>query len=687
VFSGPEGFYHVFGACIGAVMKEKHIRFRQVHLDFHTSPECKHVGDDFDPKIFVETLQQAHVNAINIFSKCHHGYSYYPTKVGTMHPHLSFDLLGQQIEALHHAGMLCPIYYSIRWDELAGQQHPEWVVVDKEGRVVTRPPLSGDTGWTTLDMASGYSDYVMAQVEEIGAWYEVDGFWFDICFPLPNYSLWAQAEMRKAGVRMDDDNAVWAYAQQAQEHVFEKLTRLVHNTAPEATLFYNGTIGRDMRRVIPYMTHLEVESLPTTAHWGYLHFPIMARQARTYGKEFLGMNGRFHNFWGDFGGLKTQDQLDHECGTVIAAGGKLSVGDQLHPRGVLDPAVYRLIGRTIQRIEALEPWLVEAKPATEAAILGLGPASPLHHGIGAHSADVEGAAQILLEAGIQFDIIDEQGDLSLYEAVILPDQTVLEADLRVRLESYLASGGRLILSGTAALAADQTFQLADIPVQYIRPAPTTPSYLRLDRTLLGISELTDDYDYVFYDQAHVVRAAAGATVYGDIRSALFNRTWEHFISHQHAPVGDSLKAPIMVRKNNVLYFAAPLFSAYRHHDYWVYRAVAQKALADFLPPTLLRPTGPGWAEFSLHTQPACEHHPERRIVHIVTYHPRRTMQPIQHVDQSWTTSGLAVAIRTERVPQRVYLAPGKESLSFTMQDGYVHIALPPVGVHTVVVME
>jgi hypothetical protein len=669
-------------------MNEKSLRFRQVHLDFHTAAECQGVGRDFDPQQFAETLQNAHVNSINLFSKCHHGYSYYPTKVGTVHPTLTGDLLGQQIEALHRVDILCPIYYSIRWDELAGQKHPEWVVVDKEGKVVSRPPLSGEWGWTTLDVASGYADYVMAQIEELCDLYEIDGFWFDICFPLPNYSPWGQARMRQAGVRLDDDDAVWAYARREQERFFEQLSGLVQRRAPYATVFYNGTISRDMRRIAPYMTHFEVESLPTTRTWGYLHYPIMARQARRYGKEFIGMTGRFHTSWGDFGGLKTRDQLDYECGTIVAAGGRISIGDQLHPRGVLDPAVYRLIGQAFNRIEALEPWLVGATPAAEVAILGLGPVSGGLHGIGVHSPDVEGAAQVFLELRIQFDIVDAQADLSGYPAVVLPDDTPLDHPLKTRLETYLAAGGRLILSGTAALdPSRQTFQLDAIPVTYVRPAPTQPSYLRLDAALVGESELADDYDYAFYDRAHIVQAEEGAMAHGDLRAALFNRTWEHFMGHQHAPVGESLAAPITARNEKVLYLAAPLFRAYRNHDYWVYRAIAQAALADFLPSPLIKPTAPGWVEFSLHAQPATADHPERKIVHIVTYHPRRTLQSIQHVDQSWAISGLEVRVRAPKAPHQVYLAPDREPLAFSMETGYVRVRLPPVGPHSVVVIE
>ena len=62
------------------------LRFRQVHLDFHTSPLIPGVGEDFEAEEFVATLKSAHINSINIFAKDHHGMSYYPTKVGTMHP-------------------------------------------------------------------------------------------------------------------------------------------------------------------------------------------------------------------------------------------------------------------------------------------------------------------------------------------------------------------------------------------------------------------------------------------------------------------------------------------------------------------------------------------------------------------------------------------------------------------------
>ena len=671
--------------------KKKH-RFRQVHLDFHTALECGVVGDQFNPKSFVETLQMGHVDTINIFAKCHHGYSYYDTKVGTKHPGLNIDLLGTMIEALHSQNIRCPIYLSVKWDDLAGIRHPEWVCVNKDGKLNMRSPLSGEWGWSTMDLSTGYADYFIAQVEELITLFgtQVDGWWFDICFPVPNYSPWSMDRMRRSGVNLEDDQAVWHYARQQDLAFFKKVSQICQKQTPRGTIFYNGTVTAEISEVIPYITHIEVESLPTSGDaWGYMHYPIMARMARTSGKEIIGMTGRFHRAWADFGGLKTQDQLDYECGTILSAGGRICIGDQLHPRGVLDPAVYRLIGKSYARVEALEPWLNNTQPAAEMVLLAMGAPAGALPGVGALNPEIEGAAQMLLETGIQFDIADESVDLCRYPAAFVPDGAPLTPLWKKKLADFLVKGGKLVVSGTGALdPVSLQFQLDEIPVIYRGPSPTQPSYLSPDAAMLDGSELAADYDYVFYDQSYLVEPVQGATTFGDIKRALFNRNWDHFTSHQHAPVGSSLCSPIVVQKDQVLYFAAPLFGGYRNWDYWAYRAMAIKQLRNFLSPALVIPDTPGWVEISMHHQPETENNPERKILHIVGYHPRRSSQSIPHVDQSWELAGLSIKVRLddERLA-RVYLAPEKMELPFSFEGKYIKINLPPIGVHAVLVLE
>ena len=128
--------------------------FRQVHLDFHTSEHIPDVGANFSKSQFQEALKLGHVDSITLFAKCHHGLSYFPTKVGRMHPHLKRDLLGEQIEACREIGVHCPIYLSAGIDEWMALNHPEWLVIGKNG--AGKEPLAA--GWNLLRFNSPYLD-------------------------------------------------------------------------------------------------------------------------------------------------------------------------------------------------------------------------------------------------------------------------------------------------------------------------------------------------------------------------------------------------------------------------------------------------------------------------------------------------------------------------------------------------
>lgn len=231
-----------------------------------------------------------------------------------------------------------------------------------------------------------------------------------------------------------------------------------------------------------------------------------------------------------------------------------------------------------------------------------------------------------------------------------------------------------------------------VPVHRLHHAPTTPCYLRLDDFLVRLqnSELSTEYDYVFYDTAHIVRAhddESDIETFGDLKSALFNRTWRHLTSHAHAPVGDSLDAPLVVRNKSVLYFSAPLFTCYKNHDYHVYAKIVLAAMEDWLPPRLIIPRAAGFLEFGLHTQ---THH-KRKNIHIVVYHPRRSHQPTPRCDQAMLTAGAGFRLLNMEswgTPKRVYLAPNTDQLlEFKMDGSYIDVDLPPIYIHTVVSVE
>jgi hypothetical protein len=56
------------------------LRYRQIHLDFHTSEYIQDVAQEFEPEEFVATLKKANINSVTCFARCHHGWLYYPSQ-------------------------------------------------------------------------------------------------------------------------------------------------------------------------------------------------------------------------------------------------------------------------------------------------------------------------------------------------------------------------------------------------------------------------------------------------------------------------------------------------------------------------------------------------------------------------------------------------------------------------------
>jgi len=111
--------------------------------------------------------------------------------------------------------------------------------------------------------------------------------------------------------------------------------------------------------------------------------------------------------------LKNRAALEYECFRMLALGAACSVGDQLHPSGKLDVARAELVGSVYSTVEALEPWCVDAS-----AVCDIGVLSPEEHTGKRVSPAAAGACRALREGGHQFDMVDTQSDLSIYEVPI-----------------------------------------------------------------------------------------------------------------------------------------------------------------------------------------------------------------------------------------------------------------------------
>ncbi len=654
----------------------ENLRYRQIHLDFHTSEKIVKVAYDFDAAEFAAILKNAHVNSINCFAKCHHGMLYYDTKFPARHPELARNLLKEQIDACHREGIHAPIYVSVGFDEYIAARHPQWTQRMDDGKPRGAGPLAA--GWRLLCFNSPYIDYLEDQVVEILEKFgkNVDGFWFDIMHQKPCYCSYCMKGMEEAGVNPENGEEVKQYADQVLKGVKERLTEVIRQYNQDCSIFYNaGHVDPTIRDTLALYTHLELESL-ASGFWGYEHFPITVRYAKNLGLEYLGMTGRFHKSWADFGGFKNKAALEYECFTILAHGAKCCIGDQLHPAGQMNQAAYDLIGSVFKQVEEKEYWCSDVRPVSEVAIL-----MGNEQGSVNLSPSIRGACRILEEAHYQFDIIDEAMDFESYKVILLPDGVLLNESLKSKLEAYTAQGGKLMLSYQSGMDSRKNgFVLEGMGVDFIREGEYQQDYIAAEEPLR--KELCKT-EYVLYDRGLYVTPKGDTDVLASLWHPYFNRDYKHFCSHFQTPVERKSEYPGIIRNENIIYISHPIFSMYRKHGMKAYKQLILNCLNLLIPDKQIQTNAPTTAHINLNHQP--EQH--RFVLHILHYIPERRCEDIDVIEDVIPLYNIQLKVKLPQSPKGVYCAPEQILLDFEFKNGYVDICVPEVNGHQMIVFE
>jgi len=545
------------------------LRFRQVHLDFHTSPQISGIGAKFNKKEWQKTLLDAGVNSITCFSCCHHGWSYHPTKVGKMHPELKFDLLRAQMDASKEVDINVPIYLTAGINNRVAYEHPEWREITPKGELggwVTSPLQAG---FHKLCFNTPYLDYLCEQISESAELFpEADGIFLDIILQGQCCCRWCLDGMQKDGLDAEKEEDRKAYAKKVLMKYYQKTTAAARKHDSKMRVFHNsGHIAMGNNEILKYFSHLELESLPTGG-WGYDHYPMSAAYSRKLPLDFLGMTGKFHTTWGEFGGFKHPNALRYECAAMIANGSKCSVGDQLHPCGKLDKSTYEMIGAAYREVAAKEAWCDDVTSAAKIAVYSSSAANSTGVNAQDESGPDVGVSRILLEAHLPFDFIDQRMDWKGYDVLILPDNIKISSELEKRLKAFIKAGGKVVLSGESGLKADGSGFALGLPLTHEGVNPVAPDYIEAAPKFAPSFVETP---FVMYSPSQRVKVKSGQSL-GKVYDAYFARTYQHFCSHQHTPYktkASGFDAGVLL--DNVLYFAHPVFSLYRG-----YGAVAVK---------------------------------------------------------------------------------------------------------------
>jgi Hypothetical glycosyl hydrolase 6 len=657
---------------------------RQVHLDFHTSEFIPGIGEKFDKKQFQEALKTGHINSINIFAKCHHSWSYYPTKVGNQHPNLKFDLLGAEIEACHEIGVKCPIYYSVGWSASEAKNHPEWISRRKDGQCQallydlnakgTDP--KPENAWIWLCPAAGgpYNEFIKKQVEEICQNYDVDGFWFDI-YHVGDMGCYCEScihRMQAEGIDLDDHNAVVRSTALAVKKHQTELQTLIAKYHPDATVYFNSTShvrneASFKERLFDLNTQQELEDLPTT--WGgYDKLPLEAKYHLQNGSAIVAMSGKFHKSWGEFGGFKNADAIKYEAAAMISNGAACNFGDQLHPSGEMDMETYRNIGKAYEYVEKIEKYGLGGKPVSKLGVwLTLNTKADL------------GIVNILLETHKDFVVASEQ-NLNQLELLIIPSQSCLIDEQAKKINDWVKRGGKLIVFGEGAMDKDHKRFILDVGADYI-----SPSEYQFDFTVVKpeLGKEVVSTPFLNYEGATRVKMTSGKML-AAVREPYFNRTYEKYSGHRATPyqLEDSQYSAV-VQNGNVIWFAHKLDQMYYTSAVRLHRQLVENAI-DLLyeKPLLAVKNLPSCGRVSFLKQEK-----ENRYVAHLLYAPALQRGEVMVIEDLLPVPGVEIEVNVPEKVKKIYQIPDGKKVDFSRKGNNLIIKVPTFTMHTAIVLE
>lgn len=648
--------------------------FRQIHLDFHTSELIEDVGKGFVPGQFRQRLLVGRVQSMTLFAKCHHGWSTYPSQVNEPHPHLSCNLLGEQVKVCRELGVGVVIYLSAGADRKELLAHPEYF---RKGTPKERLEDSIGKYFIGVCTNTPYLEKLRRQVIEVVHTFRPDGLFFDICAINPCFCDACNEKRRAVGKALDDEKFSWQLAEETYRHFVDTVNSAARSVDPNIRIFHNGGHIHQGREDLFFAnTHFELESLPTGG-WGYDHFPFSAKYVGTKGLEFLSMTGRFHRTWGEFGGYKHPNALCYETALALAMGAGCSIGDQLHPDGEADETTYALIGKAYEEIcrreifcDGLENIADVALLSAEACFNELN--RPVLCPRDRMKGDV-GLNRILLEGQILYDVVDSNFDPMLYRLVIINEDCELSSELVRKLRHFVRAGGKILAAGRSVLSENNFLFDFDADA-FSGESEYSPSYFLPDFDLPALKR----GDFLIGGKNYRFRAKH---VLANFRHPYFNREENRFCSHANTPSAKRNDGPAICEGGAGIYVGMELFSDYANSGTIVVKQTALTLIARLLNPSVSVENAPS----SLILSYAQNHRRGSRILQFVYGIPTSRGNGVQIVEDLPKIGPLRVRMRLfGSGVSKVLLQPEGISLEFNVIGEEISFVLPEFRCHAIV---
>lgn len=612
---------------------------RAVHFDFHTMPGIEDFGGLIDAKELANQMKDANVSYVNVVARCNIGYSYYQTKVGERYPTMKGNMCADIVKALKAKDIGVTLYLNGGLNHMLMVKNPAIMKIDKNGRAYTNPDENMNF-FRSVCFNSEYREHLLEEIKELLEM-EPDGIFVDCMIPRSCYCPRCIEKMQSEGIDVSDENEVYTYSVKLIKEVMMQIREIVPK---EKRLFFNSFPFDDIHEMV---SHSELECLPTDpGEWGYDFIAAMAPYQRMFTNDRVYMTGCFVGTWGDFGGKKTKAAIENDVYDALLYGYSPSIGDHMHPRDGINKRLYKEIGEIYSYVKKLEKWTENSTPICDTAIIR----NKCTNGSIQSSvpSSAKGAARMLSELKICFDIINEDMDFDKYKLLVLPDEIKITDKLYEKLSQFKGS----ILSSGHSYRNGEVWDYFDALED-----ENTDGYYELNGEVFGQYSLAvkmkSDYSFADYIEPY------------------FRKEFDGIHAYFYNPPEKCHGYSAVVFNNKKAHIGFNAFEAYLDYGAIHLKNLVKSIIERLLPEPLIKEAGlPAFARTTL------MHAKEGDILHIKTTTPEHRGEKGVIEEHLSLPSGRKIKIKGEY--KKAYLLPDMKEFNVETIDGYTSLILPEI---------
>ncbi len=675
------------------------MRYRGNLVDMHIPDWNSEFLSKFDSKTYVDLLEKAHVNAAYLYTSSCLGICNWPTKVGHHHSGLKGrDIVGEGIKECHRRGMDVILYHNW-WSKWAYDAHPDWRFVSPKGEN-TADYLWNPGRYAVCCFNSPYSDFFVAQIEELCSGYDFEGLWIDMIFWPYTVCYCGHCRRRYHEETGKDlpktvnwEDPEWVAFQRRREAWLADFVGRVTLTArclkPGVTVGYQSaawSLGWICGVGSKFFAHSDYVSGDFYGGAAEQSFVCKLFAHLTEKSLFEFMTPRCPDL-SDHTTMKSRELLEAQAYSALAHNGRMLFIDAIDPVGTLDSHTYKELGAVAEKTMPYEPFLTpDAKSLADVGIYFNFESiiNPKDNGkpvrdVGAGGAPLISAitniARALMHGHISYGVLTPKNldELGEFPIIILPELFMLDENEAHAFRKYVQQGGCLYAArSTSLLGCDgirrKDFLLADIfgvswegqtveELTYMAPTPGNESRFEPCTAQYPLTIKGSQMKVKVCDSARVL--ATVTLPYTDPKNPV------KFSSANGNPNGVPTADPAIVLnqygKGKVLYAAGCLESM--GHD--VHHAIFRRLL-DVIAPIkpLIKTDVPKSVEIIVFEQAA-----EKRLL--------LSVLNFQSVLPNIPVNGARIAVRLDgRRALKLLRFPDNTELEFRQSDGYAEFDLP-----------